>query len=281
MTETQKQRIKECLDVYCQQAGSANKASNSLRNISSATISQVLNNNWELISDEMWRNIASQTGYSEDEWVEVEIRDYKLLTALLEDSQNHSNVFAVVGDSGTGKSATLRRYAQNNKRVFIIQCAEYWNRKIFLQELMSAMGRDYSGYNVNEMMHEIVRGLKTQDHPLIIMDEADKLVDQVLYFFITLYNQLEDHCGIVLCSTDHMAKRIKHGLKLNRKGYKEIYSRIARKFIELKGLSSSDVAAICMANGVTERNLIKDVIEDSEGDLRRIRRKIHALKSAQ
>ena len=281
MTETQKQRIKERLADYCERFESQNKAANSLRNVSAATISQVLNNNWELVSDEMWRNIASQTGYTETEWVAVETRDYKLLTALLEDSRDHSNVFAVTGEAGSGKSLTIRRFAEANKRVYSLQCAEYWNRKIFLQELLSAMGRDYSGYNVNEMMHEIVRGLKTQDHPVIIIDEADKLVDQVLYFFITLYNQLEDHCGIVLCSTDHLSKRIKHGLKLNRKGYKEIYSRIARKFIELKGLGSTDITAICMANGVTERNLIKDVIEDSEGDLRRIRRKIHALKSAQ
>ena len=140
------------------------------------------------------------------------------------------------------------------------------------------MGRDYSGYTVNEMMGEVVRALKTQQHPLIIMDEADKLSDQVLYFFITLYNQLEDHCAIVLCATDHLAKRIKRGLKLNKKGYKEIYSRIGRKFIELEGLNTSDITSVCVANGITDKVRIREVIEDSEYDLRRVKRKIQGLK---
>jgi hypothetical protein len=116
------------------------------------------------------------------------------------------------------------------------------------------------------------------ESPLLILDEADKLSDQVLYFFITLYNQLEDHCGIVLIATDHLQKRINRGLKLNRKGYKEIYSRIGRKFVELHGVGSTDVAQICMANGINDTKQIKEIYNDCEGDLRRVKRKIHAFK---
>lgn len=143
------------------------------------------------------------------------------------------------------------------------------------------MGGNSSGYTVGEMMDEIIKRLKTMENPLIIMDEADKLSDQVLYFFITLYNSLEDSCGIILCATDHLEKRIKKGLRLNKKGYQEIYSRIGRKFIELRGLGSRDIAMVCQANGITDKQQIKDVIEDSEYDLRRVKRKIHALKLAE
>ncbi|MDX9907088.1 MAG: ATP-binding protein [Bacteroidales bacterium] len=279
ITETQKTQIAERLKDYVERIGSQNKAANSLK-ISTATVSQILNNNWELVSDEMWRSIAAHIGHSFTEWTAVETRDYKMLNNLLADAQNYGHVFAVTGEAGTGKSFTVKGYTEANKRVYTLQCAEYWNRKVFLQELLTAMGRDYSGFNVAEMMYEAVRTLKVQEKPLIILDEADKLTDQVLYFFITLYNQLEDHCGIVLLATDHLAKRIRRGLKLNRKGYKEIYSRIARRFIELHGASSSDIAAICMANGITGQDDIKKVIEDAEGDLRRARRKIHALKAA-
>jgi len=279
ITETQKTQITERLKDYVERIGSQNKAANALK-VSTSTVSQILNNNWELIADEMWRSIAAQTGYSSIEWTAVETRDYKLLIKLLSDAQTNSNVFAVVGEAGTGKSFTVKGYTESNKRVYTLQCAEFWNRKVFLQELLTAMGRDYSGFNVAEMMYEVVRALKVQDRPLIILDEADKLTDQVLYFFITLYNHLEDHCGIVLLATDHLAKRIRRGLKLNRKGYKEIYSRIARRFIELHGASPSDITAICIANGVADKGDIKQVIEDAEGDLRRVRRRIHALKAA-
>ena len=278
ITETNKAQINDRLSDYVERFGSQNKAANSLRGVSAATVSQVINNNWELVSDEMWRNIGAQVGWSENEWVAVETRDYKVLTSILTDAQRHSNVFAITGESGTGKSFVMKRFAENNKRVYLLQCAEYWNRRLFLQELLSAIGRDSSGFNVSEMMSEVVRGLKTQDKPLLLLDEADKLNDQVLYFFITLYNLLEDRCGIVLCATDHLAKRIRRGLKLNKKGYKEIFSRIARKFIELNGAGTGDITQICIANGINDRSIIKQIVDDSENDLRRVRRKIHAIK---
>ncbi|MDZ4211430.1 MAG: ATP-binding protein [Methylotenera sp.] len=272
------QQIADHVRIYVERFGSQNKAANSLKGISSATLSQVLNNNWGSISDEMWRSLASQTGFKESGWVEVETRDYRLLTRLLTDSQQNANVFAITGESGTGKSYTIRRFVADCKTAHAVVCREYWNRKMFLSELLAAMGRDATGLNVSELMHEVVRQLKMQDRPVLIIDEADKLSDQVLYFFITLYNELEDRCGIVLIATDHLAKRIRRGLKLNKKGYKEIYSRIARRSIELQGLGSVDITMICQANGVTDCKHIKEVIDDAEGDLRRVKRKIHALK---
>lgn len=279
-TAINKQRIQAHVHTYVDRIGSQNKAANTLRGISPATLSQLLNNNWDLISDEMWRSIAAQTGYQESDWNAVETRDYRLLMGFLTDAKENSNVFAITGEAGSGKSFTMRRFANENKNVFLLQCAEYWNRKMFLNELLSNMGRDGSGLNVNEMMYEVVKNLKMTDRPLLLLDEADKLPDQVLYFFITLYNQLEDHCGIVLCATDHLSKRIRRGLRVNRKGYKEIYSRIARRFIELKGVSSNDIIALCKANGIDDTKLIKDVINDAEGDLRRVRRRIHALQAS-
>ncbi len=278
MNGNEKNLITERLREYCDRIGSQNKAATALK-ISAATVSQILGGNHELVSEEMWRAIASQIGYSSVEWHAVETRDFKKISSLLADAQQNSNVFAITGEAGIGKSFTARRYQENNRRVYMLLCAEYWNRKVFLSELLAAMGRDHSGYNVNEMMYEVVRGLKSQDKPLIILDEADKLSDQVLYFFITLYNATEEHAGIVLLSTDHLAKRIRRGIKLNRKGYKEIYSRIARRFIELSGPGSHDISAICIANGINRKESVRAVIDDSEGDLRRVRRKVHAMKN--
>lgn len=278
MTDLQKKAIVEHLKKYIGRFESQNKAAHSLKAASPATISQMLNGNWELIKDEMWRNVAAQIGYLTNEWVMVETRDSVKLNILLTDAQNNSNVYAIVGDAGSGKTVALRQFTNSRKRVYLLQCNEYWNRKMFLQELLSTMGCDHSGYTVGEMMAEVVRHLKIKENPLIIMDESDKLSDQVMYFFITIYNQLEDHCGIVMCATNHLEKRIKRGIKLNKKGYTEIYSRIGRRFIKLSGVGSSDVAAICMANGVEDKSKIKEVMEDCEADLRRVKRKIHSIK---
>jgi DNA transposition AAA+ family ATPase len=279
MTTDFKKQVQSSLKNYMEQKGSQNKAANSLQGVSPALLSQIMNDNWDLISESMWRNVASQIGMSKNEWLCVETTDYKLISKILIDAQQNSNVFGMTGDAGSGKSKTFELYAQNNKNAYLLSCAEYWNRKEFLIQLLTAMGIDYSGLTVAEMMNEIVKRLKSQQNPLIILDEADKLPDTVLYFFITLYNRLEDHCGIVLCATDHLSKRINRGIKLNRKGYKEIHSRIGRKFIELRGINSTDVAQICMANGVEDTKAIKTIFNECEGDLRRVKRSIHAHKN--
>lgn len=279
MENNTKTQIAETLKNYIARYESQNKAANSLKGVSSATISQMVNGNWEQIKDDMWRNVAAQIGYNETEWVAVETRDFRILTQILQDAQMYSNVFAVTGAAGTGKTFTLRQYAANNRRTYLLNCAEFWNKKMFLQELLSTMGRDGSGNSVAEMMSEIVLELKRQDNPIIILDEADKLSDLVLYFFITLYNQLEDQAGIILCATNFLDKRIKRGVKRNTKGYNEIYSRIGRRCVELKGLSQNDIAAVCRANGIDQDKDINSIIADCDGDLRMVKRRIHALKN--
>lgn len=278
MNNERREIIADKLQAFCDRIGSQNKAALTLKAVSAATINHVLNRKWDLINDSMWLHIGSQVGYMNTPWVTVETGDLKILHHLLTDARENSMVFAVVGDAGTGKTAALQNFTDANKRVYLLQCNEFWNRKFFLQELLTAIGRDHSGYTVGEMMQEIVLVLKKQENPLIILDEADKLTDQVMYFFITLYNKLEDKCGIVLCATNHMAKRIHRGRKLNKKGYNEIYSRIGRKFIELQGLKTADITAVCVANGIEDAKQIREVIDDCEGDLRRVKRKIHALK---
>lgn len=279
MTTEFKNQVKEKLSAYIAQKGSPNKAANSLNGISATLLSKIINGNHKTISAVMWQNIASQINCFSKKWLCVETTDFKIISKVLTDAQQHAHVFALTGDAGSGKSMSFEIYTKNNKNSYLLSCAEYWNRKEFLTQLLSAIGVDYSGFSVVEMMNEIVKKLKSQETPLIILDEADKLPDTVLYFFITLYNRLEEHCGIVLCATDHLSKRINKGIKLNRKGYKEINSRIGRHFIELKGVSFIDITQICIANGIDDVKSIKAIFADSEGDLRRVKRKIQAVQN--
>lgn len=275
--EINKVKIKEDLTALCRRLGSQNKAANYLKNISSATISQIINNNWDLISDEMWRSIESQIG-KKTNWTIVETRSFRAMSTILEDARSNSLVFAVTAAAGSGKSATFKAYTEEHSNVYWLSCNEFWNRKCFMQELLSSMGKDSLGATVGEMMGDIVNTLKKTHKPIIILDEADKLSDQVLYFFISLYNQLEDACGIVLAATNHLEKRIQRGLRLNKKGYQEIYSRVGRKFIQLPMPNATDIAAICAANGVEDRGVIKEIFSDSDNDLRRVKRRVFAVK---
>ena len=280
ITEIEKTNICVALREYCAQKGSQNKAANSLDGVSSATISKMLAGDWELINEVMWRSVAAQIGYAKKSWNIVETRNYRALQTIFADAQENSLVFAIHGESGFGKSCAAGIYAENNANVFVLSCAEYWNRKMFLSELLKSMGRTSTNETVAVMMQTIINALKKMETPLIIIDEADKLNDKVLTFFITLYNSLEDHCGIILMATNYLEKLVENGLRQNKKGYKEIFSRIGRKFIKLEDTSTDDVVSICVANGVTDKPTIKKIIEDCDGDLRRVKRKVHAALKA-
>lgn len=281
MKQTEKQAIADSLRSYVASKGSQNQAARTLRQVSSATISQVLNGNWDLISDEMWRTIASQIGHDANGWQVIRTAGYNRMYDILRDAQQNALVLAVTGDAGCGKSQAIKQYAAENQNVVVLSCSEYWNRKLFLHELLRALGRtDYIGNTVGEMVAEAMLRLKRLDSVVLVMDEADKLNDQVLHFFITIYNQLEDQCGIVLCATPYLEKRIKRGVQNNRKGYREIYSRIGRKFIPMPVVNDSTIADVCEANGVTDHATIARIIDDSDCDLRRVKRLVHAAKQA-
>lgn len=294
METNHKTQITNDLRAFCELKGSQNKAANSLKGVSSATISLILSGKTEAIADDMFRNIEAQLRLlnSGDDWNVVETNDFKTLFQLFEDSKKYANVYGIIGDPGTSKTTAVKTYTRDNDNVFRLSCSEFWNKKYFLQELLQSMGRDSSGLTVSEMMNEAIYQILKRQEPIIILDEADKLTDQVLYFFITLYNKLEDNCGIILIATDHLKKRIEKGIKINKKGYKEIYSRMGRKFVELSGVSKDDVSMVCKANGIDDsvrvpvqtnretvmRNAIEVIWNDCEGDLRRVKRKIHAIK---
>lgn len=280
MKKTEKQAIAERLQAYVESKESQNKAAKTLKGVSPATVSQVLNGNWELISEDMWRTIATQIGYDARKWAVVQTEGYNEMYEVLSDAQENALVFAVIGDAGCGKSQAIKVYGERNRNTLVLSCSEYWNRKQFLMELLRSLGVDASGCTVVDMVADAVHQLKRREGVLLVLDEADKLSDQILYFFITLYNQLEDHIGIVLCATQHLEKRITNGVRNNRKGYREIYSRIARKFVQMPVVNASDIAAVCMANGITDKKTINEIVDDSDCDLRRVKRLVFAAKNS-
>lgn len=279
MRKLEKQTIVERLIEFCDQKGSQAKAAAALK-VSNATVSQMINGNWELIKDEMWRTVSNGIGMQGGNWATVATGGYKRMTSVLEDAQENSLVMAVIGDAGCGKTQAIEHYVKNHRNAYHLQCAEYWNKKNFLQNLCQQMGMRNTYGTVYDLIEDIVRELEKEDRPLIIVDEADKLSDVVLYFFITFYNRLEDHCGIVLCATGYLKKRIIAGERNERKGFAEIHSRVGRNFIGMPQTTSEDIAAICEANGVEDLNAINTICKKSDFDLRRVKRLVHAYKQS-
>ena len=268
-----KKKVIKALGELVERKGSQDKAAKSLKGVSSATISLILSGRGEEVRERMWQNLATQLEIG-NEWVIADTLQTMQLRALLEDAQSESLVMSVIAPAGTGKTQTSKLYESDNKEVYRLACSEFWTKNDFVDELLRSLGESGLGYTKRERMSKAIEALRRKNSPLIIFDEFDKLSDNVWFFFITLYNELEGKCGMVLLSTDSIEVRIKRGLRLNKRGYNEFWSRLGRKCVKLAGVGYDDIEAVCQANGVEDTALIEDIARDCEGDLRRVVRRI-------
>lgn len=286
MKNEQKQEIRDRLEQYVNQVGGQNQAAAILTGVSAGTLSQVLNGKWEKISDKMWLNIGNQlwdftpesTG---DEWHGVSTRPYNELMTTFEDARRRSMAMAVVANAGTGKSYTARRYAaENGGLVFCITCKEGWKMKAFLKETLRVLGKSSSASdNDNEAMYSVVvETLRRKPKPALIIDEADKLHNEVFLKFIDLFNDLEDRCALILIATSYLETRLVNGAKRGARGYREIFSRLGNRCVQINRADAADVRAICQANGITDAADIAEITNEAEGDLRRVKRSVIALQ---
>lgn len=221
LTKKEKDAISESLKAYVAKYPSQTKAAGSLKNTSVGTVSNILNGLYEKISDDMFRNIASQVGAVNTGWQIVETGAYQEITEVLSDAQCWRNVTWIVGEAGCGKSTTARVYLQEHKEVFYILCSEDMKKGDFVREIARMVGIRTEGFNIREVWGLILDDIIQMDAPLLVFDEADKLTEPVFHYFISLYNKLEEKCGVVFLSTDYITKRVLNGLRYKKPGYKE------------------------------------------------------------
>lgn len=248
--------------------------------ISGAVVNYALQGRWDLISDKMWQKLGAATGHRHAQWAAADTRDFRAMQGYLSVAQADGITLAVSHEPGCGKTFALRHYEGNHPEVYYLQCADFWSKRYFLQELYRTLGKEPGEMTCVQLSVAVITELRTKRQPLLIMDEADKLRDTTLLFVIELYNKLNGICGIVLTGAPYLAWLIEKGAARNKRGYREIYSRIGRRFVRLHGANRKDVAAICQANGVNDPAAIATIWaevntnKDVEVDLRRVEREV-------
>lgn len=276
MQDLQKLEIRDKLAKYCQRYPSNNMAAASLKNVSAATLSNILTHKWEKISDDMWKRLDAQLTRNDD-WRIFSTAAYQDVTVYLSYAQEQSSVMWVVAPAGIGKSTAASSYTATHRNVYRLTCATDMTRSDFVRELAAQIGVRTNGMSLRESFNELLRQVVTLDKPLLVFDEADKLADSVMYYFISIYNALEGRCGIVFLSTPAIKKRITNGVMRDKKGYDEIESRICRRYIDVTPVTASEIEQICLVNNLSDAKAITRVKNDVKAhgnDLRRVKQSV-------
>ena len=91
LTTEQKEQVRSALLAYCDNFPTRNRAAESLQNVSSATVSQLINGKYELISDDMFTRIAVQIGFSFDSWTLHEGKTFRGAITMIGQQVNNEN----------------------------------------------------------------------------------------------------------------------------------------------------------------------------------------------
>jgi hypothetical protein len=258
MTNEQKRQVRDALVRYVNNFDTQSEAAASLDGISASTISQVKNNNWELLSDRLWHHIARQVGFFCGEWQPGDTSTYLLLRILFGDAQHFAMTYGIAINKGLGKTFTAHHYTRENENVIYLPCNGEYNRKSFMIALMHAAGLLAKG-SVPDMMKVFATAMTEKENAVLILDDADQLKDRVLHLVVMLINSVAGNAGTVIMGSDQLRSRIVEGVRLKKIGFDEIYKSIGRRFITLAALAPRDVELVCRANGLYYETMIAEI----------------------
>ena len=272
--------------------------------INVGALSTIMAGKYGADESKMLQKIANSLSYRESDWKLVrQTGNYLAIENLYHDAKEESMWFAISNKAGSGKTAVLEDlYNRDMSGTVVFIQAEEWSGRQFLIRLVEKTlgeGVMKGGYkNMSELLDMIVNYFNDMslDRPVLLIDEADKLSPRALRTLIPLYNRTEDRMGVILSGTENFEKQMKTGVRLMKKGYDEIESRIGRGYIHLPGVTEREVKQICQANGLMDEeyqqmvwgevpkergqatvrtvNGTKDVMMDFVEDLRRLKRVI-------
>lgn len=87
------------------------------------------------------------------------------------------------GPSGYGKSKASQ-YVQNKFRAIYVEVFEYWTKRKFCQAILTELGVATPKGTVVDMMDQILLLLQDDPNRLLIIDEADKLIDKRMIEYV-------------------------------------------------------------------------------------------------
>ena len=196
----------------------------------------------------------------------IETSNYSTINELCKDVQNFSNMAAVVGEPGYGKTVALTKYSQNNENVFYITVKKSMSAKIFYNELLSVMGfkNNHQQSNVYYIIDSIVYHLKELNQKsLIIIDEAGKLSHTSLLYLHDLRDSVKNTTGIVIAGPQYFENNVLIQLKKNVEGIPELYRRIT-SWIRLEEPNYKEKFMLCKYSGIKNEHLINVICNNSE-----------------
>ena len=188
------------------------------------TLSNIKSKKWNLISEAMLRRLTAFLKL--DSWKMLSTTNFEIIQEMLEEAQEFSRCFGIVGHTGFGKTAALTYFSARNNNVSYMLADMLMTRNAFFDAMQKSLGIA-SGSTSTDKLDAIIEKLNSMEKPLLIIDDAGKLNDNNLRLIQLIYDRTERRCGIILAGTMFLKDRLENGAKRGYMGYEELYRRVA------------------------------------------------------
>lgn len=163
---------------------------------------------------------------------------YELAIAVCEHARTFKNFGTLSAAIGTGKTCSLKDYADKNKgNVFFMEMIGTMREKSFLSDLAELVFQSEQKGSAHQLFRMLSKKLKETDS-LLILDEAEKSTPEIL----ECVRRLRDtaNIGVVLSGNESL-----RGIVTNGKGiYSQIGSRCSLAPAVINRLTTEDIAAL-------------------------------------
>ena len=230
--------------------------------VSDAAMSQFRSGKYGANDDNLAVRIATGLYFYENSRNVVDtVTSYRQVKRAFEVARGKSKWVCISSRSGSGKTQSLIDLYNlcGDKGVVYIKCRKWSSRK-FLTKLAQAMGENVTRYMDNDSLLDLciahMNSLSSYK-PVLLIDDAGKLTHSAMCTLIPLYDDTLGRMGCLVAGTETLERNIRRYVG-RIEGYDEIDGRFGRNYITLLGATKKDVIAICMANGVQDRETAEE-----------------------
>jgi hypothetical protein len=221
----------------------------------------------KLISDSKWIDIAGALNFdiSERNWKVCKTEVYLCIEEQVLFCKEHAKAMMFVDACEIGKTFTAKHLATTLENCFYVDGSQCKTKTSFIRALSKSLGLGEKG-TFTDAKDKIVRYLRALDQPVVIIDEAGDLEGAAFLEIKALWNATDGLCGWYMMGADGLRAKINMGIKSEKVGYTEIFSRFSGKYQSIVPINKDDRRAF-------QTKLLMDVLKpntDSSTDLKAI-----------
>lgn len=188
----------------------------------------------KILSDTVWITIGRelQVKVFEDNWKVARTSVYNEIEDNLNFCKELSRSMILVDDCGIGKTFCTKHIIKRMKNTFYVDCSQAKSKQLLIRLMAKTIGIDNRG-KYYDVLSNLKYYITTLEKPLFICDEAGDLEYTAFLELKGIWNGTDGVCGWYMMGADGLRDKINRGIKNQKVGYAEIFSRFSDEFIKL------------------------------------------------